>query len=149
MSGSHEPVAPQETATILRLDHVEHWPVGKIASQLHRHHDTVERVLAHGGRPVTKQITRARLVAPFLPFIKETLEKYPRLRASRLWAMLVTRRYTGSKSGFGAILSRLRPRRQAEAVLRRRVFAGEEAQVDWAISGRSLSDAPSARSSHS
>ena len=136
MSGSHEPITPEETATILRLHHVENWPVGTIADQLHRHHDTVERVLAHGGLPVTKQVERSRLVDPFLPFIKETLLKYPRLRASRLWSMVVGRGYTGSKSGFRAIVSRLRPRKQAEAFVRRRVLPGEEAQVDWGHFGK-------------
>jgi hypothetical protein len=89
----------------------EGWPVGTIASQIHRHHDTVERVLAHGGIPITKHAQRGRLVDPYVPFIEATLAKYPRLRASRLWAMLVARGYTGSKSGFRAIVSRLRPRR--------------------------------------
>ena len=42
----------------------------------------------------------------------------------------------GSKSGFRAIVSRLRPRRQAEAYVRRAVLAGEEAQVDWAHFGK-------------
>ena len=55
MSAPHQPVSDEESAAILRLHHVERWPVGTIASQLHRHHDTVERVLAHGGIPITKQ----------------------------------------------------------------------------------------------
>jgi hypothetical protein len=69
-------------------------------------------------------------------FIEETLAKYPRLRASRLWGMVVARGYKGSKSGFRAIVSRLRPRRAAEAYIRRAVLPGEEAQVDWAHFGK-------------
>ena len=136
MSAPHQPVSPEEGAAILRLHHVERWPVGTIANQLHRHHDTVERVLAHGGLPITKLAQRARLVDQYVPFIEETLAKYPRLRASRLWAMVVARGYKGSKSGFRAIVSRLRPRRAAEAYLRRAVLPGEEAQVDWAHFGK-------------
>ncbi|MFO0758070.1 MAG: hypothetical protein U0359_16360 [Byssovorax sp.] len=56
---------------------------GTIADQLDRHHDTIERVLAHSGLPVGKQIERTRKVDSYLPFIEETLAKYPRLRASR------------------------------------------------------------------
>jgi transposase len=126
----------EESAMILRLHHVEKWPVGTIANQLGRHHDTVERVLAHGGLPIAKQTPRARLVDPYLPFIQETLAKYPRLRASRLWSMVKQRGYSGSKSAFRAIVSRLRPRRHAEAYLRRAVLPGEEAQVDWAHFGK-------------
>ena len=132
----YKPVSADESAAILRLHHVEHWPVGTIADQLGRHHDTVERVLVHGGLPVSKQTTRRRQVDPYIPFIEETLAKYPRLRASRLWAMVTARGYVGSKSGFRAIVSRLRPRQPAEAYLRRAVLPGQEAQVDWAHFGR-------------
>jgi len=130
------PVTAEETAKILSLHHAEHWPVGTIGAQLGRHHDTVERVLAQSGLEVHKQSTRPRLVDPFVPFLKETLEKYPRLRASRLWSMARARGYTGSKSGFRAIVSRLRPRRPAEAYLRRAVLPGQEGQVDWAHFGK-------------
>ena len=129
-------VTAKESASILRLHHAEKWLVGTIATELGRHHDTIERVLAQSGLPVSKSLTRARLVDPFLPFIKETLAKYPRLRASRIWSMVKQRGYLGSKSGFRAIVSRLRPRPHAEAYLRRAVLAGQEAQVDWAHFGK-------------
>ena len=38
-------------AEILRLHHVEHWPIGTIATQLRVHHSTVRRVLAQAGVP--------------------------------------------------------------------------------------------------
>lgn len=130
------PVTPEESATILRLHHVEEWPVGTIGKELGRHHDTVEGVLADEGLDVQKVTTRVRLVDPFVPFLKETLEKYPRLRASRLWSMVKARGYTGSKSGFRAIVRRIRPRPAAEAFLRRAVLPGQEAQVDWGHFGK-------------
>lgn len=130
------PVTAEETAKILTLHHAEGWPVGTIGAQLGRHHGTVERVLAQSGLEVHKESTRVRLVDPYLPFLKETLTKYPRLRASRLWSMAKARGYTGSKSGFRSIVSRLRPRRVAEAYLRRAVLPGQEAQVDWAHFGK-------------
>jgi len=136
MSGARQAVSPEESAAILRLHHVEGWPVGTIADQLHRHHDTIERVLTHGGLPVVKRVARTRKIDPFLPFVEETLAKYPRLRASRLWSMVRTRGYDGSKSGFRAIVARLRPRPHAEAYLRRAVLPAEEAQVDWAHFGK-------------
>src|SRR5271163_1181696 len=132
----HGRVTAEESAAILRLHHVEGWPVGTIGTELGRHHDTVEGVLAHAGLGVRKVSTRTRLVDTFIPFMKETLEKHPRLRASRLWSMVKARGYTGSKSAFRAIISRLRPRPHAEAYLRRAVLAGQEAQVDWAHFGK-------------
>jgi transposase len=130
------PVTAEESAAILRLHHVEGWPVGTIGAELGRHHDTVEGVLAHAGLGVEKVSTRPRLVDPFIPFLKETLDKHPRLRASRLWTMAKARGYTGSKSGFRAIVRRLRPRPSAEAYLRRTVLPGQEAQIDWGHFGK-------------
>jgi transposase len=129
-------VTAEEASKILSLHHAEGWPVGTIGAQLGRHHDTVERVLAQSGLEVHKESTRPRLVDAYIPFLKETLAKYPRLGASRLWSMAKVRGYTGSKSGFRAIVSRLRPRRVAEAYLRRAVLPGQEAQVDWAHFGK-------------
>jgi transposase len=129
-------VTAEEAAAILRLHHVEEWPVGTIGKELGRHHDTVEGVLARGGLGVQKVSTRPRLVDPFIPFVKETLEKHPRLGASRVWSMVKARGYTGSKSGFRAIVSRLRAHPFAEAYLRRTVLPGQEAQVDWGHFGK-------------
>ena len=42
MSAGRQPVTPGEAASILRLHHVEGWPVGTIGAQIGRHHDTVE-----------------------------------------------------------------------------------------------------------
>ena len=48
-SEAFEGLARQESAKILRLQHAEGWPVGTIAAELGRHHDTIERVLAQSG----------------------------------------------------------------------------------------------------
>lgn len=135
MSSSRSPT-PEQIADILRLHHVEGWPVGTIATQMGRHHDTIEHVLGHQGLGVHKPLQRPRLVDPYLPFLEQTLAKWPRLRASRLWAMAKARGYTGSKSGFRAIVRRLRPQRAAEAYLHRVVLPAQEAQVDWAYFGK-------------
>ncbi|MBK9236287.1 MAG: hypothetical protein IPO19_09655 [Rhodoferax sp.] len=74
---------------------------------------------------------RARQIDLYLPFITETLSKYPSLRASRLHVMLQERGYTGSSSHFRHLLASLRPRREPEAYLRLRTLPGEQAQVDW------------------
>ena len=74
MRNWHRRVTAEESAAILRLHHVEGWPVGTIGAELGRHHDTVEGVLAHTDIGVHKASTRTRLVDPFVPFLKETLE---------------------------------------------------------------------------
>ena len=110
--------------------------LGTIATQLHVHHNTVERVLAQAGVPVAKKAVRASMVEPYLAFIVEMLKKYPTLRASRLHAMVRSRGYPGAPSHFRSIIARLRPRPAAEAYLRLRTLPGEQAQCDWAHFGK-------------
>ena len=118
-------------AQILRYYHVEKWRVGTIARQLHVHHGTVTRVLAQAGLPRTDPPRRRSQVEPYLPFILETLQKFPALTASRLYAMVRERGYGGGPDHFRHIVAWHRPRRPAEAYLRLRSLVGEQGQVDW------------------
>jgi transposase len=122
-------------AEILRLHHTEHWPVGTIARQLRVHHSTVARVLAQSGVPARKSV-RASIAEPYVPFIVETLTKYPTLTAARLHQMVRARGYPGAPDHFRAIVARHRPRPAAEAYLRLRTLPGEQGQVDWAHFGK-------------
>jgi len=119
---------------IVRLHFVEKWPVGTIAKQVGVHHSTVKRVLRSKGVPVALT-ARPSMVEPFLPFIRETLEAYPKLPSSRLHEMVVERGYPGSRSHFRRLVATLRPRKPAEAYQRLSTLSGEEAQVDWASFG--------------
>jgi transposase len=118
-------------AQILRYYHAEHWPIGTIAKQLRIHRDTVARVLAQAGLPRRGQLHGASKIDPYLPFIHETLAKFPTLTASRLHVMVRERGYQGGQSHFRHIIACYRPRPAAEAYLRLRTLAGEQAQVDW------------------
>jgi transposase len=122
-------------ATILRLFHAEQWKVGTIAQEVGVHHTTVRRVLAQAGLPGGRDSLRRSIADPFVPFLVETLRQYPRLRASRLYAMARERGYPGRPDHFRAIVARYRPRPPAEAYLRLRTLPGEQAQVDWAHFG--------------
>jgi len=123
-------------AEILRLHHAEGWPVGTLARQLHVHHSTVRRVLGQAGIAAAHQSTRPQMIDRFVPFIQETLARYPTLRASRLYRMVRERGYPGAPDHFRAIVARLRPREVAEAYLRLRTLPGEQGQIDWAHFGR-------------
>jgi transposase len=116
---------------ILRLHHAEHWPVGTISRHLSIHHSVVRRVLAQAGIPIPKVIQRASIADPFVPFIAQTLQRYPRLCASRLYVMVRERGYRGGPDHFRAVVARLRPRPPVQAYLRLRTLIGEQAQVDW------------------
>ena len=68
---------------------------------------------------------------PYLPFIRETPEKFPALTASRLFAMARGRGYPGGPDHFRHLIALHRPRPKAEAYLRLRTLPGEQARVDW------------------
>src|SRR5690606_30031704 len=79
---------------------------------------------------------RPSMADPYVPFIMETLTKYPRLHASRIFQMVRERGYPGRPDHFRRIVARLRPRPPAEAFLRLRTLPGEQAQVDWGHFGK-------------
>jgi transposase len=124
-------VTPDLEAQILRYHHVEKWRVGTIARQLHVHHGTVARVLAQAGLPRCGAPARRSQIEPYLPYIRQTLEKFPTLTASRLFAMVCERGYHGSPDHFRHLIACHRPRSAAEAYLRLHSLPGEQAQVDW------------------
>jgi transposase len=119
---------------ILRLHHVEKWPVATIAGHLHVHHDVVTRVLTTDGAPPARPQRAARIDA-YLPFILDSLRRYPGLLSSRLYQMCRERGYRGSGDHFRHMLARHRPPRRVEAFLRTTPLPGEHGQVDWAHFG--------------
>jgi transposase len=122
----------ETVARIRHLHHAEHWPVGTIAVELGLHHETVERALAEETRAAPAP--RPSRFDPYVGFVRETLQRYPRLRASRIWHMLRERGCTLSVRQVRDKVAELRPAPR-EAFLRRRTFPAEEGQVDWASFG--------------
>lgn len=128
-------IHPEQEAQILRHFHVEKWRIGTIAQQLHLHHSTVERVLRQSGVPKAAFMQRPSLLDPYLQFVRETLEKYPTLTATRMHVMVQERGYRGCVDHFRHLISLHRPRPKAEAYLRLRTLPAEQMQVDWASFG--------------
>lgn len=123
-------------AEILRLYSAEGWRKNTIAKQFGLHHSTVDRVLSRHGVPLKPTRTRKVKVDEYLPFIIRTLEKYPKLNATRLYHMVKERGYSGGVDHFRDIVSRLRPKPKGEAYLRLATLPGEQAQCDWAHFGK-------------
>jgi transposase len=124
-------ISAELEAKILRYYHVEKWRVGTIARQLQVHHGTVQRVLRRAGVPPAQSAARASKADPYVPFMLQTLERFPTLTASRLYAMVRERGYRGSPDHFRHIVAMHRPRRAVEAYLRLTSMPGEIGQVDW------------------
>ena len=129
-------IPPELEAKILRYFHVEKWLVGTIAQQLGVHHATVDRVLSQAGLPKAERPHRVSLIDPYLPFVLKTLQQYPRLTASRLYAMVRERGYRGGGDHFRHLIAHYRPRPQPEAYLRLRTLPGEQSQLDWGHFGK-------------
>ena len=124
-------ISPAQRAEIRRLYYAEHWRVGTIATSLGLHHDTVRHAIETERfiRPGTQ--VRASALDPYKPWLLMTLEQYPRLRATRLHAMLRERGYPGSAVQVRRWVRTVRPAARAEAYLRLETLPGEQAQVDW------------------
>ena len=123
-------------AQIRRYFYAEHWKIGTIASELSIHPDAVRNAIESTRFRGTKPL-QASVVDPYLPFIGLTLDQHPRLRATRIYQMIRDRGYSGSVTQLRRAVARLRPQSR-EAFLRLQIFAGEQAQVDWAHFGHVL-----------
>jgi len=129
-------ITAETKAEIRRLFYAEHWPVGTISSALSVHHGTVENAIGVESFRSPSGTPRSSKMDPFLPFVRETLGRYPKVCASRIFEMIRERGYTGrSSSQVRRVVSRLRPPPAAEAYLRLSVLPGEEAQADWGSFG--------------
>ena len=127
-------IPAEQIVEIRRLFYAEHWKVGTIATQLGLHPDTVRSALE------TDRFNRAKRLRPtkldsYIDFIQQTLKRYPRLRATRIYQMILPRGYEGGVVQLRRLVRRLRPAPQREAFLCLRSFAGEQGQVDWAHFG--------------
>lgn len=125
---------PEFEAEVRRLHYAEHWPIGTIVSQTGAHHEQVERILGLGAHRAPAP-PRPQLVDPYRPFIDETLRKYPKLRATRLYDMIRPRGYTGSVRTLREFVATVRPKPRRAPYLRIETLPGEVAQVDWAYVG--------------
>lgn len=128
---------PEQEAEITRLYFAEHWRVGTIATQLGLHRDAVRRVLGlDEQRASDVTVARPSILAPYRGFIDETLARYPRLRATRLYDMLRERGYQGAVRTLREHVAAVRPRPRREIYLRTEPLIGEQSQIDWAHVGK-------------
>ena len=128
-------ITPEQHAEIRRLYYGEHWKVGTIAAALGVHHDTVRAAIANDTQGLRRGTCRATMLDPYLPFIRDTLAQYPRLRATRLFEMVKGRGYPGSVVQLRRWVRLIRPAATATVYRRLTTLAAEEAQIDWGSFG--------------
>ena len=88
-------ISPETRVQIRRYFYAEHWKIGTIATALDVHPDAVRRAI-EVERFQHAEPLRPSIVDPYLPFVRQTLEQYPRLRATRIHQMIRDRGYAGS-----------------------------------------------------
>ena len=124
-------IDPDVRVKIRHYFFAEHWKIGTIAAELQVHPDTVRRAIEVEQFPNAPPL-RASLLDPYLPFLRETLEAHPRLRVTRLHRMLRrSRLYEEASSQLRRVRGAFTAA-PARGLSAPQVFAGEEAQVDWA-----------------
>jgi transposase len=125
-------IPPELVVQIRRLFYAEHWKIGTISSELGVHYDTVKRALEV--ERFRRGPNRKTKLEPYHEFIQQTLQSYPRLRATRIFEMIRERGYPGGMEQLRRYVRRIRPR-VAEVFVRLQVLPAEQAQVDWAHFG--------------
>ena len=126
-------ISAETRAQIRQWFFAEHWKIGTIAQVLRIHPDTVRHAI-ESDRFHRAQTLCACVTDPYLPFIRQTLDQYPRLRATRIYQMIRDRGYRGSVIQLRRVVATLRPLHR-EPFLRLHKFPADEAQVDWAHFG--------------
>ena len=129
-------ITPAQRAEIRRLYYGEHWKIGTIADAFGLHHATVRRAVDLETGGTRRGVCRPSALDPYLPFIRDTLAQYPRLRATRLHEMLRQRGYPGSAVQVRRLVRRLRPETSSRVYRRVVTLAAEQAQVDWGTFGK-------------
>ena len=118
-------------AEIVRLHFASNMRIGEIARNVDVHHCVVRRVIALQKVPAPSVSLRASKLDAYREWMRDMLEKYPKIRATRLYAMAQQHGYQGGISIFRACVKTLRPRPRPEAFLRLTKLPGEEVQIDW------------------
>jgi transposase len=129
-------VARETEIEIRRLYFAEHWKKGTIVAQLGVHSDVVDRVVGPHGPEPKEGPPRPSVLDPYRGFVLDTLQRYPRLVATRIYDMLTDRGYTGSLRTLRRFVLPHRPESPREVYLRIETLAGEQSQIDWAHVGR-------------
>ena len=129
-------VSKECESEILRLVQAEKWPEGTVAAELGVHHDVVTRVLAQDATGQPAREPRPSKLDAYKGFILEQIERYPRLRATRLRTMIAERGFRGSAKLVERFVKGIRPRAASKAYLVCERLPGEQGQVDWGHVGQ-------------
>ena len=131
-----------QIAEIQHLSVMEGWSNYALAQKYGVHHSTIARALASKLPPQDKQVTNEcedklpLLMKPFTLQVRKIIKEHDKIPATRVLELLQKKGFTGSINTVRRALRALRKAKTPKAHIKREVFAGAEAQVDWAELGR-------------
>lgn len=128
-------ITPETKAEIKRMFFAEHHTINAIATHLGIHHDTVQSALNTTTFNLRHHLRQSKLDA-FGPVVASLLEKYPRIRASRVYQILKDRGFDGSHRSVRRRLRSIRPLYSGKAFADLTMYPGEQAQIDWGCFGK-------------
>jgi transposase len=136
--GEREMVLPHDLEAKVVFQFVDqHKSIRQIAKACSLHRCTVKRILTGRGFHMEQfRVASASLITPFVPFIRETIEKYPKISSARIWQLCRERGYSGGPDHFRSLIRLIRPRKAPEAFFILSTLIGEQAQVDWGDFGK-------------
>lgn len=127
-------ISEEQRAVVRHLHVAQGMSKNAIARQLDLHHSSVARALV-AFREDPKRSERTKSIEDYLPIIQGKIKNYPKINAKRVADILKASGYTGSLRSVQRAVRQIRGQHVARAFRQREVFAGEEAQVDWADLG--------------
>ena len=131
---------------VMVLDlHRQGLSISAIARELGIDRKTVRRSIARGLEPPVygPRKPRARLIDPFVPYLRERVMTYPGLTGRRLLRELGERGYAGGYTAITDLLRDLRPTPLPAFEVRFETPPGDQAQVDFAHFQVVFTDEPS------
>lgn len=133
----------ERAAEVLRLAYAEGLGVRTIARRLSMSRRTVRRMLGKDRpKPRPKQEARRSILDPYMPVIRELLQKTPDMKAPAILERLRPLGFSGGVTILRDQVRKLRPGGQREAFLTLDFAPGRAVQVDWADFGFALPGCP-------
>lgn len=137
------PGTDDRAAEVLRLTYIDGLGVRAVAKRLGMSRRTVRLLLGRKPRPPPKAPEpRTSILDPYLPTIRELVERTPELRAPAVLERLRPLGYSGGITVLRDRLRTLRPGQRREAFLTLDFSPGQAVQVDWADFGFAIPGCP-------
>ena len=129
----------QELEHLIITMHADGWRIRALARHFDIGRNTVRGILRNDqsqrdeGHDVLerRKIPRKRKLDPFVPLMKEQIDKFPNITGVRMYEQLKEAGYVGGTTIVTDLLRKLRPKPKRQPVIRFETDPGVQGQMDW------------------